>query len=82
MDCAIYKGRRKHESYLYIESAGDFSRVPGALLHILGELQLVMELSLSPHRPLANADVNEVMRLLDEQGYYLQMPPEPHKTRH
>ncbi|MGD9000056.1 MAG: YcgL domain-containing protein [Granulosicoccaceae bacterium] len=82
MQCVIYKGRRKAETYLYIEQADDFARVPDTLLQILGELERVMDLTLSQAKPLANADVNEVMRLLGEQGYYLQMPPDPNLPRH
>ena len=46
MQCAIYKGRRKAETYIYIECADDFSRVPQALLDMLGQLELIMELDL------------------------------------
>lgn len=82
MQCVIYKGRRKSETYLYIEKADDFSRVPETLLQLLGELQKVMDLTLSPDKPLANADIDEVIRLLEEQGYFLQMPPDPNLPRH
>lgn len=81
MHCAIYKGLRKPESFLYIERAGDFTRVPEALLKMFGELELVMELDLGDRRRLANADVDEVKRLLSEQGFYLQMPPDKDAPR-
>lgn len=76
MHCAIYKGSRKPESFLYIECAEDFTRVPEALLRMFGELELLMELDLGSRSKLANADIVEVLRLLKEQGYYLQMPPD------
>lgn len=75
MNCAIYKGPRKPDTYLYVEREGDFSRVPPSLISMLGPLQLVMRLSLTPERKLAQADADEVRRLLAAQGYYLQMPP-------
>lgn len=75
MNCAIYKGHKKIDHYLYIEKKDDFSRVPDALLKMLGELELVMTLELGPNRILAQADVNEVRKSLREQGYYFQMPP-------
>jgi len=75
MQCAIYKGTRKTDHYLCIEQEDDFSRVPQALLDMLGQLELVIGLKLSPERHLAQADVNEVMRQLNEQGYYFQVPP-------
>lgn len=75
MKCVIYKGRRRADTYLYIEREDDFSRVPEALLGMLGRLERVMELELTPGRALAQADPEQVRRLLREQGYYLQMPP-------
>ena len=77
MNCAIYKGSRKENHYLYIECEDDFARVPEDLLKMLGELTLVMTLELNPERRLAQADVGRVMQSLREQGYYLQVPPRP-----
>lgn len=76
MHCAIYKGRNKIDHYLYVEKEDDFSKVPDALLTILGRLELVMTLELSPERTLAQADINQVRESLREQGYYFQMPPQ------
>jgi len=73
--CVIYKGRRRADTYLYIEHDDDFSRVPAALLDMLGHMERVMELELAADRTLAQADPEQVRRLLREQGYYLQMPP-------
>lgn len=73
--CAIYKSHKKFDSYLYVEKEGDFTRVPPSLLQLLGRLEFVMTLELSPQRKLANADTAQVCRQLKEQGYYLQMPP-------
>lgn len=76
MKCVIYKGDRKQDTYLYIEREGDFSRVPEALLKLLGMLEWVMALELTSDRTLAQADAEQVRRQLKEQGYYLQMPPQ------
>jgi uncharacterized protein YcgL (UPF0745 family) len=75
MDCVVYKSRRQPDHYLYVERADDFSRVPPALTKLLGQLELVMSLTLSDERGLAQADPREVRRQLVEQGYYLQLPP-------
>lgn len=75
MDCIVYKGKRRGDNYLFVEREGDFSRVPAVLLELLGGIERVMELELRPERRLAQADAAEVMRLLREQGYYLQLPP-------
>ena len=75
MHCAIYKGPKKIDHYLYVERENDFSRVPKALLDMLGDLQLVMTLELGPDRKLAQADTEQVRQALRDQGYYFQMPP-------
>ncbi len=75
MRCAVYKSRKRANTYLYIEAENDFRRVPQALLHMLGSLELVLTLELDARRTLAQADPQEVRRQLLEQGYYLQLPP-------
>jgi uncharacterized protein YcgL (UPF0745 family) len=75
MHCAIYKGPKKVDHYLYVEREDDFSRVPESLLKLLGELELVMTLELGPERTLAQVDVEQVRQSLREQGYFFQMPP-------
>lgn len=75
IQCVVYKSSSKPDTYLYIERRDDFSRVPEVLLAMLGRLEPVMDLELSPERPLARADVRQVMAQLGEQGYFLQMPP-------
>ena len=75
MQCVIYKGMRKNDTYLYIPEKDDFSAVPGSLLEMLGQLEHIMELDLASRDELAYADIKEVKRLLSEQGFFLQMPP-------
>lgn len=75
MQCVIYKGPRKPDSYLFIERADDFSRVPDALLTMFGALEYVMTLELHKELRLASASASEVMTKLEAQGYYLQLPP-------
>jgi len=79
MHCAIYKGPKKTDHYLYVEREDDFSRVPETLLNMLGKLELVMTLELGPERTLAQVDINQVKASLQEQGYYFQMPPKTHE---
>lgn len=77
MNCVIYKSSKKTDSYLYIEKADDFTRVPPSLIEMLGQLEMVMALELSHERKLANADADSVRKCLRDQGYYLQIPPRP-----
>lgn len=71
--CAIYKGRKKEDTFLFIEKADEFDRVPAALIELLGELSHVMDLDLGPTRKLANANIDDVRAQLLDVGYYLQM---------
>lgn len=75
MQCAIYKSNKKADTYLYVQEEGDFSRVPPDLLSLLGRLDLVMTLELTPDRTLARADPEQVRQQLETPGYYLQLPP-------
>ena len=59
MQCAIYKSRKKQDTYLYTATKDDFSRVPETLLKLIGELVHVMDLDLSPERKLAQEDTAE-----------------------
>ncbi|MCY7296823.1 YcgL domain-containing protein [Alteromonas sp. a30] len=70
---SIYKSTRKHDTYLYIEKAGDFSRVPDALMDTFGKPVLVMTLNLSKQKKLAGADIETVLSDLKEKGFYLQL---------
>lgn len=74
MLCAIYKSRKKQDTYLYMATKDDFSQVPANLLRLLGEPIHIMDLELSPERKLAQEDVHEVLRNLCERGWHLQMP--------
>jgi len=53
----------------------DFDAVPELLMAGFGQPSLVMELELHENRPLARADTIKVMQQLEEEGYFLQMPP-------
>ena len=84
MQCAIYKSCRKQDTYLYLAAKDDFSHIPEALLKMLGEPVHIMDLDLSPERRLAQEDVAEVLRNLQERGWHLQMPrqDDPLAPRH
>ena len=75
MQCAIYRSNKKTDTYLYVQEEGNFSRVPADLLSLLGRLDLVMTLELTPGRTLARADPEQVHQQLETRGYYLQLPP-------
>lgn len=71
----IFRGTRKAESYLYVDKAQGLADVPEVLMAQFGEPRSVMTLMLDPQRKLARANAAEVLAKIEEQGYYLQMPP-------
>ncbi|MEM9529687.1 MAG: YcgL domain-containing protein [Pseudomonadota bacterium] len=73
--CAVYKGCKKPDAYLYVAAADRFEAVPAALLDQLGELEFVLELELTPGRQLARTSAAEVRQAITDKGYYLQPPP-------
>lgn len=77
MLCAVYKSLRKDGAYLFVKQRDDFSSVPAALLQSFGIPQLVTVLNLAGREHLAHADIHKVQQSLQEQGFYLQLPPPP-----
>lgn len=73
--CDVYKTKKKDEAYLYVSRKDALSRVPEALLEQFGKPELAMTMILTPEKKLARADIDKVLKALDEQGFYLQMPP-------
>lgn len=75
MLCDVYKSPRKSEMYIFVRREDALNRVPEKLLNEFGEPQLVTSIELSPQRKLARALASEVLQKLEEQGFYLQLPP-------
>ncbi|TKB50225.1 YcgL domain-containing protein [Ferrimonas sediminicola] len=75
MICAIYKSTKKAETYLFINKRDDFSQVPQPLMDTFGRPQFVMILPLAKVGKLAQADIDKVREGLNQQGFYLQLPP-------
>ena len=73
--CEIFKSSRKEELYLYVDKARGLVDVPEVLLERFGKPVSAITLILSENRPLARADVAEVIAAIDAKGFYLQMPP-------
>lgn len=74
MQCFVYKGSKREDSYLFVTREDDFSSVPESLVALLGSLELVMQFNLAEKSKLAGADIDVVRRQLQDMGFYLQMP--------
>ena len=66
--------------YLYVDKQEDLERVPDALLKRFGKPEQAMTLVLTPERQLARVDIKKVLAGLEEQGFFLQMPPQPDRN--
>ncbi|MDP4534673.1 YcgL domain-containing protein [Alkalimonas collagenimarina] len=75
MLCTVYKSPKKEHTYLFIKRRDDFASVPESLLQTFGTPVLVTILDLNRRTSLAQSDLTKVRAALDEQGYYLQLPP-------
>ncbi len=74
INTAVYKAKKKPDSYIYLLEKDNFSCLPEVLLASLGSLEWVMDLTLNRDKKLAQADARKVMKALQEDGFYLQMP--------
>lgn len=75
MMCSIYKSAKKPDTYLYVPYETDFDDLPEGLVKVWGDPELVMHLDLEQRDKLALVDIKELKSQLDEEGYFLQMPP-------
>lgn len=73
--CEIFRSSRKPEMYIYVDRSRGLQDVPETLLKQFGDPVTVMVLQLTPQRRLARADTAVVLAKIEEQGFYLQMPP-------
>jgi len=75
MNCFVYRSNLQSGMYLYLEKKDDFSNVPDSLMQLLGDMEFSFEFNLSVERKLVKAEAEEVLRIMSENGYFLQMPP-------
>lgn len=74
--CSIYKSPKKEGMYLYVPKDKQLEDVPKVLITQMGHAEHVMDLLLTPEKKLARANARDVMEKLNEQGFYVQMPPQ------
>lgn len=73
--CYVYSSRRKPGTYVFLPQEDDWSQVPEAICKLLGETDQVMELALTREKQLARVSGAEVIDAIQQQGFYLQLPP-------
>ncbi|ENP8322277.1 YcgL domain-containing protein [Vibrio vulnificus] len=76
MLCSIYKSSKKEGTYLYIPKKDDFSQVPDTLMQMFGKPSHVMTVNFEG-RSLALVNIEKVKESLNNEGFFLQLPPPP-----
>lgn len=75
VDCHIYRSKYKKGLYVYLREKDDFDLIPSDLKSRLGTLEFTFSVILDETRKLARVDTKQVMQHLQNDGYFLQMPP-------
>lgn len=75
MNCFVYRSNSKPGLYLYLKEKDNFDVVPESLIKLIGDTQFSFEFDLGKNRKLVRAEAKEVVRIMKENGYFLQMPP-------
>ncbi len=75
MNCFVYRSNNKPGLYLYLKEKDNFDAVPESLIKLIGDTQFSFEFDLGKNRKLVRAEAKEVVRIMKENGYFLQMPP-------
>lgn len=76
MKCSVYRSNKRDLTYLYLPESEDMTKVPEALLKLISPMERVLEFDLTAERKLAQENAADVMKQLQEQGWFLQMPRE------
>ena len=73
--CEVFRSSRREGMYLYVARDEGLERVPESLMQVFGTPEPALLLKLDPDRKLARANAAEVIAAIEEQGFFLQMPP-------
>lgn len=76
MQCFVYRSRQKQGTYLILpEQVDNIDHLPDSLTKVFGSPEFSFEFMLSPERQLMRIDAPTLQKALNEQGFYLQLPP-------
>ena len=79
MNSFIYRSEKKADCYIFMKLPTDTFDLPKEVSKVVGELHFVMELEITHETKLAISDASKVLKDLESQGFYIQMPSsEPH----
>lgn len=75
MFCSVLKSYRKADTYLYIPKDTPLDELPDNLVQLFTPHTQVTTLHVTPGRKLARMSGATLLKRLDEDGFYLQIPP-------
>lgn len=76
---SAFKTAKKHELYLFVPKEEDkqtaLDKLPKELLVMFGQPEHVFDFDLSAEKKLPRSDPKEMIKTIQNKGYYIQMPP-------
>ena len=75
VEVCVYKSESKAETYVYLPVGEDFEALPRAFRDQFGVASAFLNFWLDENKVLAQAEAENVLTALREQGFYLQLPP-------
>ncbi len=75
MDVKVLRSAKRDLTYVYLRTDVSYEDLPEALRLHFGEATQFLEFELHAGRALAQADTATVLAALEQQGFYLQLPP-------
>lgn len=71
----VFRSHKREGAYLYLPKGKGFAHLSPQLQAWFRPTDLALTLWLKPGKTLAQVDAEKLLRVIEEQGYYLQMPP-------
>lgn len=73
--CKVYRSKKKEGAYLIVDAKKDLAELPEALLSQFGVAEQAMMMTIEPDKKMARTSGDEVLKAIEDQGFYFQMPP-------
>lgn len=69
----VYRCHNKADTFVFLAKKDNLEILPSELINLLGELSFSFEFMLDKNKKLMQANSVEVLKAMDEQGFYLQL---------
>lgn len=75
IDCHVYRSKFKTGMYIYLTEKDNFNQIPTDLKKRVGTLEFSFSFTLTEDKKLVRYDTKQVIKQLQDSGFFLQMPP-------